>query len=101
MAVSYVTFSDDKHYFSADVVTYCDGILFIHLPATTFSPKEVISTIFTNVKDEWLSHEEEEMLGGKVNAVVCSLNGIPVLISGDANDSNGIYEDWKRRLSMK
>ena len=102
MAVSYVTFLDDELEirFPAYVDNYCDGTLFVQpiVMPFTLSPKEAISTIFKNVKDKWLTPEDEKSLGGKVEAVVCSINGIPVRISGDANDSNEIYEDWRRRI---
>lgn len=96
MASNYVYFFNNDCEFSAKIVTYCEGILFISLHAMNYSPKEVISTIFTDVKNNWLSREEEAALGGNVKAVVCSLNGIPVLISSDADNSDEIYANWER-----
>ena len=102
IVVTYVTFLDDELEirFPAYVDTYCDRSLFVKpiVMPLTISPKEIISIIFKNLKDKWLTPEDEKSLGGKVEAVVCSINGIPVRISGDANDSNEIYEDWRRRI---
>ena len=104
IVVTYVTFLDNELEirFPAYVDTYCDRTLFVKpiVMPLTISPKEIISIIFKNLKDKWLTPEDEKSLGGKVEAVVCSINGIPVCISGDANDSNEIYEDWKRKLYM-
>ena len=104
IVVTYVTFLDDELEirFPAYVDTYCDRTLFVKpiVMPLTISPMEIISIIFKNLKDKWLTPEDEKSLGGKVEAVVCSINGIPVCISGDANDSDEIYEDWKRKLYM-